>query len=111
MKTAPAMFSCGAVQLYELSNYYQVERATPKEMLDKNPTSKELADFALKACYYRQPFIVFSDNIDKSKAGIKLAEYIEKNNLGTITESPIGFNPGHMSQIKIWIWTIDRRLK
>jgi len=106
MKACYARFSCGALELYELSNYYQIERRDI--VTGKNPTSKELVDFALKeAAYGRPPFIVFSDNIDESRAGICLAEYIIKNKLGAITQSPIGYNRAHHSNIRIWIWTID----
>lgn len=102
--------SCGAIQLYRLSNYYNIERGRLREepieiedLVQEVKNSKEFMKFGFK----KIPFVIFSDNIIKSKAGISLAKYITDKKLGEITESPVRNNPGHDGAIRIWIWTVD----
>jgi hypothetical protein len=54
-----------------------------------------------KCAYY-----IFSD-IGKKTAGINLAEFITKNNLGLVTLLPTKINPNSRHSLNMWIWSVN----
>ena len=77
---------------------------------DNNPP-EEIIEEVCKS-YFRNEskcaFYIFSD-IHRKRRGKQLVEYITKNELGKITESPTKINPNSESSLKVWIWTINTK--
>lgn len=110
MAVTSTAISCGVIQLYKLSNYYNIERldANKKETITTEDLVSEVQNSVTMFLNSKEhPFVIFSDSIFNSKAGMALAEYVIKNNLGEITVSPERKNPGHNTTIKVWIWAVD----
>lgn len=72
-------------------------KANPEDMMLAIANSKKSKGVAM---------IIFSDNVDNGN-GESLARFIEKKNLGQITESGQCVNPNSRNTIQAWIWTIN----
>lgn len=53
----------------------------------------------------RSGAVVFTDT-ERSQAGPKLADFIRKNGLGVVVESPFVENSGTGNNISVYVWTI-----
>lgn len=51
--------------------------------------------------------VIFSDVAGNRRAGTRLANYIRKHDLGTVTESPEAYNRNSTHMIKMYVWTPD----
>jgi hypothetical protein len=118
---SPPGFSCGVHQLgyiEECLGYRECwENSKPKKVrLDLKKGIVEILTKVAKqeVCdndeyiqdYSDCAFILFSDNMG-NKAGIYLAAYIKRHQLGTITVSEKRKNPNSGHLIQVWIWGVD----
>lgn len=86
--------SCGVDQL---SNLTTPEEAVRAVALDDNWDRRDDA---------RAAFVLFSDTARRGK-GRRLAAYIKKNKLGTITATAQKINRNSGNKIQVWVWSID----
>ena len=57
---------------------------------------------------YTGAFLLFS-GISPYKAAIRLSEFVTKEGLGVITETPGRRNPNSGNMLKCWMWSLDHR--
>ncbi len=67
-------------------------------------TLAEASDYGV----FQYNIYVFTDAVSY-KAGKRLAEYIIKHKLGTITTSKPERNPNTRRLVQVWIWNVDKK--
>jgi hypothetical protein len=60
-----------------------------------------------KSSFFPAHFL-FSDIVDK-EGGTAFANYIRRNKLGKVVQSPIAINPNSNHKIRVWIFTPDKK--
>ena len=100
--------SCGVRQLYNFDSH-----GTPTDfLLDSLEQSDDFYYSGVNSLVnYR--FFIFSDKISKEYegsglTGTQFAKFVTKNKLGTLSMSAVRRNPNSGSNIRVWVWDIDR---
>jgi len=93
---------CGLKEIHNLSGYINPKKALKavcKEFLKKGNNGK------------RGAFLVFTQALsyEASDYGDRLKEYIIKNNLGGVIETPLRRNPNSGNTLKTYVWTVKPR--
>jgi hypothetical protein len=106
----PVSISCGLHALGGETNYKTAETYF-KDLASKffvlyKPTNQFVPSGMIGT---NHTVFIFSHSPTRHDIGKKIAEYIEKHELGSVTVSPVGHNPIHHSKICVWTWVRDNK--
>ena len=102
MTVQKAYISCG---IRELTGLYRPAKALVEQIVSARGAPRMFEDFIQ---------VIFSDNIDpgttatkRVSGGIRLADVIKKEKLGSLVTTTPKRNPNSDHKIQTWIWTVN----
>ena len=102
MTVQKAHISCG---IRDLTGLYRPAKALIQQISDERGRPRMFEDFIQ---------VMFSDNVDpgtgntkRVSGGIRLADVIEKEKLGSLVSTTPKRNPNSDHKIQTWIWTVN----
>ena len=95
MNLSSSSVSCGVQQLSDLSRNQEDNIRYASQDVNYNGFSGA--------------FLIFSDHAHALSNGSRLAAFIKKKKLGTVTATRSKVNPNSGNAIKVWVWAVDKK--
>jgi hypothetical protein len=92
--------SCGIHQLHALYNHNNLDQSLFEAFEDSGLLQEDL--------FPGFSYILFSDTVANGN-GTRLAKFIVRRKLGTVTSDKPVVNPNSSNKIKLWVWKVNRK--
>ena len=96
------MGCCAVREIEYLSDY-----DTPEEAMGRI-VDEEFGN--LPAFYVFTGVVGYTNSKRREVYGTKFRDFIDKNRLGAVTESPARHNPNHPThKVRVWVWAVNHK--